>query len=91
MPKIDIHRPHQLSVAEARTVVDKVAERMQEKFAMTGQWQGDIFQFSRPGVSGTISVESDAIRVKAELGMMLSPLKGMVEQEIRRKLDEHFA
>ena len=91
MPKIDIHRPHQLSVAEARAVVDKVTERMREKFAMTGQWQGDIFQFSRSGVSGTISVESDAIRVKAELGMMLSPLRGMIEQEIRSKLDEHFA
>ncbi len=91
MPKIDIHRPHQLSVVEARKVVDNVALRMQEKFGMTGQWQGDTFAFSRPGVSGTIAVGSDAIRVNAELGMMLSPLKGMVEQEIRRKLDEHFA
>jgi len=36
-------------------------------------------------------VGSDVIAVKAELGMMLTPLKGMVEQEIRRKLDEHFA
>ncbi len=91
MPKIDIHRPHQLSIAEARAVVDKVAERMQEKFTMGGQWQGNTFQFSRSGVSGSIAVESDAIRVKAELGIILSPLKGMVEQEIRRKLDEHFA
>ena len=29
--------------------------------------------------------------IKAELGLMLAPLKGMVEQEIRRKLDEHFS
>ncbi len=91
MPKIDIRRPHQLSIEEARAVVDKVAARMQEKFGMTGQWQGDTLQFSRPGVSGTIAVDSDAIQVKADLGMMLAPLKGMVEQEIRRKLDEHFA
>lgn len=91
MPKIDIRRPHQLSIPEARTVVDKVAARMREKFGMDGHWQGDVLQFSRPGVSGTITVGSDAIQVKAELGMMLAPLKGMVEQEIRRKLDEHFA
>jgi putative polyhydroxyalkanoate system protein len=91
MPKIDIRRPHQLSIEEARAVVDKVAARMQEKFGMAGQWQGDTLQFSRPGVSGTITVDSDAIQVKADLGMMLAPLKGMVEQEIRRKLDEHFA
>ena len=91
MPTIDIRRPHRLPTAEARALVDKVAARMQEKFGMTGQWQGDTLKFSRPGVSGSIAVGSDAIEVRAELGMMLTPLKGMVEQEIRRKLDEHFA
>jgi putative polyhydroxyalkanoate system protein len=91
MPKIDIHRPHHLSTSEARAVVDKVAARMQEKFGMEGHWQDDTLLFSRPGVSGSIAVGNDAVRVKAELGLMLAPLKGMVEQEIRRKLDEHFA
>ena len=91
MPKIDIRRPHQLSIPQARAVVDKVAARMHEKFGMEGHWQGDALRFSRPGVTGTITVVSDAIQVNAELGMMLAPLKGMVEQEIRRKLDEHFA
>lgn len=91
MPKIDIRRPHQLPIAEARAVVDQVAARMREKFGMEGRWQDDTLLFSRPGVSGSIAVDSDAIQVKAELGLMLTPLKGMIEQEIRRKLDEHFA
>ncbi|KRE89178.1 polyhydroxyalkanoic acid synthase [Frateuria sp. Soil773] len=90
MPKIDIRRPHHLPLAEARGVIDQVAARMREKFGMEGQWQGDTLRFSRPGVNGAIAVGSDEIHVSAELGMMLSPLKGMVEQEIRRKLDEHF-
>lgn len=90
MPKIDIRRPHQLSLAEARAVVDSIAARMQEKFGMESQWQGDTLRFSRSGVHGTIAIGTDEIRVDAELGMMLAPLKGMVEQEIRRKLDEHF-
>jgi putative polyhydroxyalkanoate system protein len=91
MPSIDIRRPHQLSIAEARAVVDQVASRMQEKFGMSGQWQGDTLGFSRPGVNGSIAVERDAIQVRAQLGMLLTPLKAMIEQEIRRKLDEHFA
>jgi len=90
MPKIDIRRPHNLPLDQARTVVDKVAARMREKFDMQSQWQGDTLRFSRSGVNGTIAVAPDAIHVNAELGLMLSPLKGMVEQEIRRKLDEHF-
>lgn len=91
MPRIDIRRPHQLSVAEARAAVDQVVTRMREKFGVSAQWQGDTLGFSRPGVSGSITVERDAIQVKADLGLMLAPLKGMLEQEIRRKLDEHFA
>jgi putative polyhydroxyalkanoic acid system protein len=90
MPTIDIHRPHQLPLAEARAVIDQVATRMREKFGMQDQWQGDTLRFSRPGVNGTIAVGAEAIHVHAELGMLLAPLKGMVEQEIRRKLDEHF-
>ncbi|MDO1528659.1 polyhydroxyalkanoic acid system family protein [Fulvimonas sp. R45] len=90
MPSIDIRRPHALPPAEARAVVDRVAARMREKFGMEGNWQGDTYAFSRPGVKGSIAVGADEIRVGAELGLMLAPLKGMVEQEIRRKLDEHF-
>jgi putative polyhydroxyalkanoate system protein len=91
MPRIDIRRPHGLSPAEARAVVDKVAARMHEKFGTDGQWQGDTLQFARSGVKGSITLHDDAIAVAVELGMMLSPMKGMIEQEIRRKLDEHFA
>src|SRR5574337_151571 len=91
MPKIDIRRPHQLPVAEARAVVEQVAARMREKFGMEGRWLDDTLLFSRPGVSGSIAVGQDAIQVKAELGLLLAPLKGMIEQEIQRKLDEHFA
>lgn len=90
MPSIDIRRPHALPLDEARAVVDQVAARMREKFGMESRWQGDTLAFSRPGVKGGIAVAAGEIRVSAELGLMLAPLKGMVEQEIRRKLDEHF-
>ena len=91
MPSIDIRRPHALPLAEARAIVDKVGSRMQEKFGMTSQWQGDTLNFSRSGVKGSIAVAANEIHVNAELGLMLAPLKGMVEHEIQRKLDEHFA
>lgn len=90
MPTIDIRRPHNLPMAQARAVVDQVATRMREKFDMQSQWQDDTLRFSRSGVKGSIVVAPTLIHVTAELGFMLTPLKGMVEQEIRRKLDEHF-
>jgi putative polyhydroxyalkanoate system protein len=91
MAKIDIRRPHHLPMADARAVVDKVAMKLREKFATETQWQGDTLKFSRSGVNGTIAVAADAVVVHAELGLMLSPMKGMIEQEIRNKLDEYFA
>ena len=90
MPRIDIRRPHTLPMDQARAVVDKVAARMREKFDMQSEWDGDALRFSRSGVKGAIAVNADAVHVTAELGLMLSPLKGMIEQEIRRKLEEHF-
>ena len=90
MPSIDIQRPHNLAPVEARAVVEKVAAHVHEKFDTACRWEGDTLHFSRPGVNGRIAVGGDAIRVSAELGLLLSPLKGMIEQEIRRKLDEHF-
>jgi putative polyhydroxyalkanoate system protein len=90
MPKIDIRRTHALPLEQARSKIDQVAARMREKFDMQSQWQGDTLRFSRAGVQGAIAVAPDAIHVTAELGLLLSPLKGMVEQEIRRKLDEQF-
>ena len=91
MPKIDIRQPHQLPLADARAKVDHVATRMREKFDMDSQWDGDTLRFSRSGVKGSIAVTAAAVEVHAELGLMLSPLKGMVEDEIRRKLAEQFA
>lgn len=91
MAKIDIRRPHHLSIADARAVIDKVAVKLREKFTTETQWQGDTLKFSRSGVNGTIAVATDAVVVHVELGLMLSPMKGMIEQEIRGKLDEYFA
>lgn len=91
MPSIDLRQPHQLPIAEARARVDRVAARMREKFDMDSRWDGDTLHFSRSGVKGSIAVAASEVTVHAELGLMLSPLKGMVEDEIRRKLAEHLA
>jgi putative polyhydroxyalkanoate system protein len=91
MAKIDIQRDHHLSLEQARGVVDKVAARMQEKFGTDSRWDGDTLIFERSGVKGSIAVAPSQVHVLADLGMLLSPLKGTIEQEIRRKLDEHFA
>jgi putative polyhydroxyalkanoate system protein len=91
MPRIDIEREHHLDTAAARDVVDKVAAAMQEKFGLSHQWRGDVLHFSGTGVTGSIAVSAQAVHVAAQLGLLLSPLKGRIEQDIRQRLDRYFA
>ncbi len=91
MATIDIERPHQMGIPAARVVVEKVAAAMQEKFGVQTRWQGDVLQFSGTGVNGAIAVSGDAVHVTAQLGMLLGPFRNKIEQDIRAKLELHFA
>jgi putative polyhydroxyalkanoate system protein len=91
MTKIDIERPHHLGTSAARLVIEKVAVDLQQKFGLTNQWRDDVLQFSGTGVNGAIAVSDHAVHVTAQLGLLLSPFRGRIEQDIREKLDQHFA
>ncbi|MGV8958862.1 MAG: polyhydroxyalkanoic acid system family protein [Stenotrophomonas sp.] len=86
MSTIDIRHAHSLPADKARTAIDEVARKLQERFEMTSRWDGEILRFSRSGVDGAIELLPNQVRVTAELGFLLSAMKGMVESEIQRVL-----
>jgi putative polyhydroxyalkanoate system protein len=90
MARIDIQRDHTLGLAQARSQVDALAERLRSKLEVQTRWEGDVLHFSRGGVDGHISVEARSVRVQARLGLMMAALKPMLEAEIQRRLDEHL-
>ena len=61
------------------------------KFAMDSRWEGDTLHFTRSGVDGHIALAPNELHVTAQLGFLLSAMKGPIEQEIRRVLSERFA
>ena len=91
MSHIDIRHPHDLPAAQARKAVQEVADKLDARFGMQSRWEGDTLHFSRSGVDGHIALEPDSLHVTAQLGFLLSAMKGSIEQEIRRVLDEKFA
>ena len=91
MSKIDISHPHSLPMTKARKSLDEVAAKLDERFGMSSRWEGDVLHFSRSGVDGHIALEPENIHVTAQLGFLLSAMKGSIEQEIRRVLEEKFA
>ena len=90
MASIDILHPHSKTPAQARKAIEGVAKKLAERFDMDYGWDGDTLNFSRSGVDGKIALLADKLRVTANLGFLLSAMKGPIEAEIRRVLSEKF-
>ena len=90
MSTIDIEHAHSLAPDAARRAVEDVAIRLGQRFGMDYRWEGDVLHFRRSGVDGHIALGAGSLRVRAKLGLLLAAMRGPIEQEIRRILDERF-
>ena len=91
MATINIHFPHERSMKEARGAVERVAERMSEKFGIRHGWEGNHLEFSGSGAKGGITLEKGEVQVTITLGFMLSAFKGSIESEVHRYLEREFS
>ncbi|MDT8319214.1 MAG: polyhydroxyalkanoic acid system family protein [Xanthomonadales bacterium] len=90
MSRIDLSAHHSMSHAEAQGAADDLANDLAAKFDIDYGWENDTIHFERSGVQGRITVQEKEIRVQAELGLLLSFLKGRIEEEVVRYLESHF-
>jgi len=90
MSTIDICALHDMDHESAQQAADELAADLAEKFAIDYGWEDDVIHFERSGVSGTIAVADSKIHIKAQLGLLLTVLKGRIEEEIRHYLKSHF-
>lgn len=90
MPDIDIRHPHSLPPQQAREAVQRIADTLAERFGVQCAWRGDALDFTRSGVDGRVSLEPGALHVTAKLGFLFGAMRGTIEHEIRRVLDERF-
>jgi len=91
MPGIDIRHPHSMPLPKARKAVEDVAKKLAQRFDIEYAWEGNTLNFTRSGVDGRIALAAEQLHVTAQLGFLLSALKGPIESEIRRVLDERFS
>lgn len=91
MANIDIRHRHSLPPAQARQAVQEVADKLVQRFGVSCHWDGDLLHFSRSGADGHIALLAEELHVSAQLGFLLGAMKGPIEAEIRRVLDERFA
>jgi putative polyhydroxyalkanoate system protein len=91
MSEIDIRRRHRLAHEDARRLAEQVARRLGREFQLRYRWDGDVLRFQRDGVQGTLTVQSQELRLHARLGLLLSLAGPAIERAIHAHLDQALA
>lgn len=90
MPTIAIKRRHTLDPATARTAAHKVVDDLGKRYQLSCAWHGDRVSFERPGLSGSMHLGQDEVRLDVKLSFLMTPLKGSIEHAIHQELDRVF-
>lgn len=91
MSRIDILHPHARAHDEARRLVEDIAATLQQRYGVASTAEGDdALLLSGTGIQGRIELQPGHVRVIAELGLLFSSMKGLIEDEIRRVLHKTF-
>jgi putative polyhydroxyalkanoate system protein len=91
MADIELKRNHDLGLKGARVAADKMADKLGEKFDLTGDWKGNTLHFSRPGVNGQLTISDHDMNLQVTLGFMLKMMKGPIEKAVHEQLDKVLA
>jgi len=90
MAKIDIRRPHALTLAQAKKQADAMAGHLKEEFDLESTWDKEKLHFKRSGVDGVMTVSGKDVHVLAELGFLVSFLKPKIERRLHAHFDDIF-
>jgi putative polyhydroxyalkanoate system protein len=90
MASIDLTHRHSLPPEAARRAVEEAIEKVGRKMGVDYRWEGDTLHFQRQGVDGRIALVPGEVHVAAKLGLLFSALKGTIESELLRVLQERL-
>ena len=90
MSDLLIRRSHGMTQKQAKLAAEHIAQELAEEFKLTYEWAGNVLNFHRSGISGTMKLERKTLEIQAKVGFFLLPLKSRIESEIHRFCDENF-
>ncbi|MCA2999834.1 MAG: polyhydroxyalkanoic acid system family protein [Rhodocyclaceae bacterium] len=88
MPDIALIRQHHLGLKGAKAAADKMVATLDEKFDLSGDWSGNTLSFSRPGVTGNLTVSETEMVLEVTLGFMLKMMKAPIEKAVHEQLEK---
>lgn len=90
MAEISINQPHSLSPDAARAAAQKVADKLSSDYGLTCKWVGDVLQFERAGVDGTLTLGVREALIRIKLGFMMSAFAPTIEQKVADNMRKVF-
>lgn len=91
MAHIQIRRGHNLGREAARARIEDLAPSLMDRLEARWFWDGDTLNFERSGASGCVNVGDDYVAFDLKLGMLLSAMKGSIEDAVHEKLEQTLA
>jgi putative polyhydroxyalkanoate system protein len=91
MPDIELVKPHSLTIAKAKAMVQKAADALGAEYDLTSEWHGNTLHFHRSGVDGQMHVTDSEIRLHVTLGFLLKAFKRTLVDHIERNFDKLMA
>jgi putative polyhydroxyalkanoate system protein len=92
MAKVSIEQAHALPIDEVKKRLQELADRLSAKYGIDAKWTSDReAALKRTGVSGKITVADDKVSVLLDLSFALIPVKGKIEDRIKRELSAALA
>jgi putative polyhydroxyalkanoate system protein len=90
MADIRVEKAHALGKEAALRAALRVAERMKEKAQVEFRVSGDVIELERTGAKGRITVSDDRVIAEVKLGLMLKPMRSLVEGKIEDYFTRYF-
>ena len=85
-----VSKPYTMPVEELREAAQGLAATLEQQHGVKARWQGDCVRIKGAGVDGELSFEGGVVDVSVRLGLLASAFKGVLENEVRRYLDEYI-
>ena len=85
-----VSKPYTMPVEELREAAQGLAATLEQQHGVMARWQGDSVRIKGAGVDGELSFEGGVVDVSVRLGLLASAFKGVLENEVRRYLDEYI-
>jgi putative polyhydroxyalkanoate system protein len=84
---ISIKRAHHGTLADARKMADKVAVKLEKDYQLKSTWAGDVMNFARSGVNGTLVITTKELHIDIKLGFLAGAFKSTIADAVEKNLD----